>query len=60
MGMDCWHCKANLVWGGDHDCDQEDEFDIVTNLTCPECVTHVWVYHSFERNEAINDRPTET
>ena len=19
--MNCWHCKTELIWGGDHDCD---------------------------------------
>lgn len=21
--MNCWHCKTELIWGGDHDCDVE-------------------------------------
>jgi hypothetical protein len=23
--MECWHCKTELIWGGDHDIDEEDE-----------------------------------
>ena len=19
--MNCWHCKTELIWGGDHDCE---------------------------------------
>ena len=39
--MNCWHCKTELIWGGDHDMDGEDypvmsgEYSIVTNLSCP-------------------------
>ena len=21
--MNCWHCKTELIWGGDHDCEVE-------------------------------------
>ena len=36
--MNCWICKSELIWGGDHDLDGEsDDFIIVTNLSCPEC-----------------------
>jgi hypothetical protein len=24
--MNCWHCKTELIWGGDDDCDEEMEF----------------------------------
>ena len=22
--MNCWHCKTPLIWGGDHDVDDND------------------------------------
>ena len=33
--MNCWHCNAELIWGGDHDLDdyEDMEYDIVTNLS---------------------------
>ena len=46
--MNCWHCKTPLIWGGDHDMEDDDEYDIVTNLSCSGCNTHIDVYHSFE------------
>jgi hypothetical protein len=47
--MDCWHCKSELIWGGDHDTDEEDEnFSMVTNLSCPECGSFVEVYYPKE------------
>ena len=35
--MNCWHCNAELIWGGDHDAEDhcEDQYSIVTNFHCP-------------------------
>ena len=44
--MNCWRCQTELIWGGDHDIEEENEdYDIVTNLSCPKCYTAVDVYH---------------
>jgi DNA-directed RNA polymerase subunit RPC12/RpoP len=44
--MDCWHCQTELIWGGDHDCDEDDEeYLIVSNLSCPHCHSFVLVYY---------------
>tara|TARA_B100001094_G_scaffold19054_1_gene16315 strand:+ start:126 stop:293 length:168 start_codon:yes stop_codon:yes gene_type:complete len=48
--MNCWHCKTELIWGGDHSMDGEDyptssaEYSMVTNLSCPNCQSFVEVY----------------
>ena len=43
--MKCWHCNTELIWGGDHDIEEEsDEFSMVTNLSCPESGSYVEVY----------------
>ena len=42
--MNCWHCKTELIWGGDHDCEKDSEFSIETNLSCPKCESFVLVY----------------
>lgn len=42
--MNCWHCKAPLIWGGDHDVEDNENFMMVTNLSCPECHSFVEVY----------------
>ena len=43
--MNCWHCKKELIWGGDHNIDEEETlYSIVTNLSCPECDSFVLVY----------------
>ena len=54
--MNCWHCKSDLIWGGDHsyeDCGYEGE-GIVSNLSCPnkECgVEAVYVHYKIENKE---------
>ena len=51
--MNCWHCNTELIWGGAHDITPEEndepaeEFDMVTNLSCPKCESYVEVYHKF-------------
>ena len=43
--MKCWHCDTELIWGGDHDIEEDDEnFSMVTNLSCPSCESYVEVY----------------
>jgi len=37
-------CGTELIWGGDHDCDPDDEFLIVSNLHCPDCKREVLIY----------------
>ena len=54
--MNCWSCNHELIRGGDHDTEWEDnneeEHMIMTNLSCPNCDAVVIVYHGkVERNE---------
>ena len=45
--MSCWVCGGDLIWGGDHDIEEESEdFSILTNLSCPSCGAYVEVYHA--------------
>ena len=48
--MNCWHCRDELIWGGDHDIEEEEgsDYDMVTNLSCPGCEAYVEVYHKRE------------
>ena len=50
--MNCWHCNTELIWGGDHDIEpteDNEDYDIVSNLSCPKCHTIVDVYHPSEK-----------
>ena len=54
--MNCWHCKAELIWGGDHtfeDHGMEGE-GIVSNLSCPNCPVEVLVYYDIDRDNKNN------
>jgi hypothetical protein len=42
--MKCYDCNTELIWGGDHDCEEDEEYNIVTNLSCPNCEAFVLVY----------------
>ena len=46
LTMNCWHCDTKLIWGGDHDVDDEksEEFCMETNLSCPDCNAFYLVY----------------
>ena len=48
--MNCWHCGTELIWGGDHDIEEENEdYSMVTNLSCPKCHSFVEVYYPNEK-----------
>ena len=54
--MNCWHCNTELIWGGDHDLvslqgmEDSEDYDIVSNLSCPECNSYVEVYHARDKS----------
>ena len=51
--MNCWHCKTELIWGGDHsfeDYGMESE-GIVSNLSCPNCPVEVEVYYNIDEEK---------
>jgi phage FluMu protein Com len=51
--MKCYHCRTvDLIWGGDHDIDHEDDtYAMVTNLSCPKCESIVDVYYPKEKED---------
>ena len=42
--MNCCHCGTKLIWGGDHDGEDDQDYLIVSNLSCPGCNSYVLVY----------------
>ena len=45
--MNCWTCKTELIWGGDHDIDPEEDdspFCMVSNFSCATCQAYVEFY----------------
>ena len=49
--MNCWHCNTELIWGGDHDLEEIEEYDMVSNLSCPNCDAYVEVYRSNSKTQ---------
>jgi len=52
--MNCWHCGTQLIWGGDfngEDYGVQEEYSMVTNLSCPNCKSYVEVYYPKENDE---------
>ncbi len=51
--MNCWHCKTELIWGGDHDFEDYgmDGNGIVSNLSCPKCPVSVEVYYNIDEED---------
>ena len=47
--MNCWHCNTELIWGGDHDTEGNEDYDFVSNLSCPKCHAAVDVWHASEK-----------
>ena len=35
--MKCLHCGDDMVQGGDHDVDQDDSYNMVSNFSCQNC-----------------------
>tara|TARA_R100000742_G_C4270660_1_gene89404 strand:+ start:886 stop:1119 length:234 start_codon:yes stop_codon:yes gene_type:complete len=44
--MQCWHCKSELIWGGDHDYEDygKEGEGIVSNFHCPDCESYYECY----------------
>jgi len=53
--MHCYHCGHELIWGGDHDIDDVEEYDMVTNLSCPRCNAYVEVYRHSGKEENLEE-----
>ena len=50
--MNCWHCNNKLIWGGDHDIeDEDDEYSMVSNLSCSLYGSFVNVYFPKNKQE---------
>jgi len=49
--MKCYNCGTELIWGGDHDCEEHEDHAIVTNLSCSECDAFHLVYWGHKGEE---------
>ncbi len=49
--MRCWACDTELIWGGDHDLEEDETHSMITNLSCPKCEAYVEVYHGKKEDD---------
>ena len=42
--MKCWNCNTELIWGGDQDLNDNEDYMVLTNLNCSECNSLIKVY----------------
>ena len=49
--MKCYNCHTELIWGGDHDLEEDETHSMITNLSCPKCEAYVEVYHGKKEND---------
>lgn len=47
--MKCPKCEHEMIWGGDADCDDDDDFAVESNLSCPKCDCMVIIYWPREK-----------
>ncbi len=52
--MNCWHCGTELIWGGDHDVEDNEEYVMETNLSCPKCNCLVLVFLPDTENGGVS------
>ena len=52
--MKCYNCGTELIWGGDHDCEDNEDYTIVTNLSCPNCGALHIVYLPKDKQQEID------
>jgi hypothetical protein len=53
----CFGCGWNLIWGGDHDVEDDEDYYIVSNLSCPECKAFYLMYHPTPPSDETDETP---
>ena len=54
--MKCWHCNTELIWRGEHDTEDNEDYDIISNLSCPKCYSAVDVWHASKKLVKENEK----
>ena len=53
--MQCWHCATPMIWGGDHDGEEDDDYLIVSNFHCPTCQSRALVFYPNKEEQHLSD-----
>lgn len=51
--MKCPNCDRDLIWGGDVDCEDDEEYAVESNYSCPSCNTLVFVCWPRDDKETV-------
>lgn len=51
MSLKCFACGGSVIWGGDHDVEDSEDYFIVSNLTCQDCGMFYLMYHPTPEDE---------
>ena len=54
-GLKCFGCGGQVIWGGDHDCEDDEDYFIVSNLHCMDCGIFYLMYHPTPPSDQPND-----
>jgi len=48
--MNCYNCNNEWIWGGEHEIEEDnEEYIMETNLSCPKCNSFVIIYTPKEK-----------
>ncbi len=57
MNIKCFGCGGDVIWGGDHDVEDDEEYFIVSNLHCTDCTTFYLMYHPTPPSDETDETP---
>jgi len=57
MNIKCFGCGGDVIWGGDHDVEDDEEYFIVSNLHCKDCGIFYLMYHPTPPSDETDETP---
>ena len=57
MSLKCFACGGDVIWGGDHDTEDDEDYFIVSNLHCKDCDMFYLMYHPTPESDEPNASP---
>tara|TARA_Y100001938_G_C7975420_1_gene371496 strand:- start:656 stop:856 length:201 start_codon:yes stop_codon:yes gene_type:complete len=58
--MKCYFCDKKLIHGGDHDLEEDyEDYDMVSNFTCPGCESFYLIYIPSKKNETDDNNSAQ-
>ena len=57
MSIKCFGCGGDVIWGGDHDVEDDEEYFFVSNLHCNDCGLFCLMYHTTPPSDETDETP---